>query len=55
MKPELNQTQAVYPPEDPKPKVCVTTTIEKFSCQREIPCIHVVKICEDPILHIGTT
>ena len=27
MKPELNQTQAVYPPEDPKPKVCVTTTI----------------------------
>ena len=27
MKPELNQTQAIYPPEDPKPKVCVTTTI----------------------------
>ena len=27
MKPELNQTQAVYPLEDPKPKVCVTTTI----------------------------
>lgn len=27
MKPELNQTQAIYPLEDPKPKVCVTTTI----------------------------
>ena len=26
MKPELNQTQAIYPLEDPKPKVCVTTT-----------------------------
>ena len=26
MKPELNQTQAIYPPEGPKPKVCVTTT-----------------------------
>jgi len=27
MKPELNQTQAIYLPEGPKPKVCVTTTI----------------------------
>lgn len=26
MKPELNRTQAIYPPEGPKPKVCVTTT-----------------------------
>ena len=26
MKPELNPTQAIYPPEGPKPKVCVTTT-----------------------------
>ena len=26
VKPELNQTQAIYPLEDPKPKVCVTTT-----------------------------
>ena len=34
MKPELNQTQAVYPPEDPKPKVCVTTT--KISHLREV-------------------
>ena len=28
MKPELNQTQAIYPLQDPEPKVCVTTTIE---------------------------
>ena len=28
MKPELNPTQAIYPPEGPKSKVCVTTTIE---------------------------
>ena len=27
MKPELNQTQAIYRPEGSKPKVCVTTTI----------------------------
>ena len=27
MKPELNQTQAIYPPEGPKPKVCITTAI----------------------------
>ena len=26
MKPELNPAQAIYPPESPKPKVCVTTT-----------------------------
>ena len=26
MKPELIPTQTVYPPEGPKPKVCVTTT-----------------------------
>ena len=31
MKPELNQTQAIYPPEGPKTKVCVTTTIEPNS------------------------
>ena len=28
MKPELNPTQAIYPPEGPKPKVCVTTTLQ---------------------------
>ena len=27
MKSELNQTQAIYPPEGSKPKVCVTTEI----------------------------
>ena len=27
MKPELNQTQAIYPPEGPKPKLCVITAI----------------------------
>ena len=27
MKTELNRTQAIYPPEGPKPKVCFTTTI----------------------------
>ena len=32
MKPELNQTQAIYPPEGPKPKVCVTTTIFSLVC-----------------------
>ena len=26
MKPELNQTQAIYPAEGPKTKVCVATT-----------------------------
>ena len=26
MKPELNQTKAIYPPKAPKPMVCVTTT-----------------------------
>ena len=30
MKPELNQTQAIYPPHGPKPKMCVTTAIERY-------------------------
>ena len=32
MKPELNQTQDIYPPEGPKPKVRVTTTIKLRCC-----------------------
>ena len=32
MKPELNQTQVIYPPEGPKPNVCVTTAITSSNC-----------------------
>ena len=34
MNPELNQTQAIYPPKGPKPKVCVTTYIKVVYCQK---------------------
>ena len=34
MKPELNQTQVIYPPQGPKPKVCVTTAITRVMLGR---------------------
>ena len=34
MKSELNQTQTIYPPEGPKPKVCVTTAIRERQRRR---------------------
>ena len=34
MKPELNQTQAIYPSQGPKPKVCVTTAITRVMLGR---------------------
>ena len=47
MKPDLNHTQAIYPPEGPKPKMCVTTTI--------IMQIQYTKILNPRRFDLGTT